>query len=344
MQNENVHTGKILSFKRLYILLYVCVTLFCLAMVWYGYLSNRKKVFTEASTAFQEVIGKEMKSRLGFIPIRTNRGTLLLDSISYEEKERWCDQDYLSLNDPNRIFLDSLFHARLADLGMEAQTAVRCKRKEKTTISCSDSLFMKNAVALEPVVYRKSKNREENIELQAFVQIPFRVVLKRGNFILSVLLFYGLLVGALYVCYKWGIKRLNAILQKKVVETKVVEVQKVSFVRSFSKEGTLPFGLQFDRKSGILIYKNLNVTLSGQGLKLFIHLLDFRQSVIAPQVIYSQVLGFTSKTEKLGKSERDAVSAAIVRLRGNLVSMPFIQIKSCRGVGYQLIISHPEES
>lgn len=86
------------------------------------------------------------------------------------------------------------------------------------------------------------------------------------------------------------------------------------------------------------------MTLSGQGLKLFIHLLDFRQSVIAPQVIYSQVLGFTSKTEKLGKSERDAVSAAIVRLRGNLVSMPFIQIKSCLGVGYQLIISHPEES
>ena len=43
-----------------------------------------------------------------------------------------------SLNDPNRIFLDSLFRARLADLGMETQTAVRCKRKEKTTISYTD--------------------------------------------------------------------------------------------------------------------------------------------------------------------------------------------------------------
>ena len=79
---------------------------------------------------------------IGSIPIRTNRGTLLLsDSISYEEKERWCDQDYLSLNDPNRIFLDSLFRARLADLGMETQTAVRCKRKEKTTISYTDSFL-----------------------------------------------------------------------------------------------------------------------------------------------------------------------------------------------------------
>lgn len=105
-------------------------------MVWHGFLSCRKKIFTEASATFQDAISKEINTRLGSIPIKTNRGTLLLsDSISYEEKERWCDQDYLSLNDPNRIFLDSLFRARLADLGMETQTAVRCKRKEKTTIS-----------------------------------------------------------------------------------------------------------------------------------------------------------------------------------------------------------------
>ena len=110
----------------------MCMTLFCLIMVWHGFLSCRKKIFTEASATFQDAISKEINTRLGSIPIKTNRGTVLLsDSISYEEKERWCDQDYLSLNDPNRIFLDSLFRARLADLGMETQTAVRCKRKEK---------------------------------------------------------------------------------------------------------------------------------------------------------------------------------------------------------------------
>lgn len=125
----------------------MCMTLFCLIMVWHGFLSCRKKIFTEASATFQDAISKEMNTRLGSIPIKTNRGALLLsDSISYEEKERWCDQDYLSLNDPNRIFLDSLFRARLADLGMETQTAVRCKRKEKTTISYTDSLFMKKAL------------------------------------------------------------------------------------------------------------------------------------------------------------------------------------------------------
>ena len=137
----------------------MCMTLFCLIMVWHGFLSCRKKIFTEASATFQDAISKEMNTRLGSIPIKTNRGALLLsDSISYEEKERWCDQDYLSLNDPNRIFLDSLFRARLADLGMETQTAVRCKRKEKTTISYTDSLFMKKATALKPVIYRKNKN------------------------------------------------------------------------------------------------------------------------------------------------------------------------------------------
>lgn len=321
------------------------MTLFCLIMVWQGFLSCRKKIFNEATDTFQEVISKEMKNRLGFIPIKTNRGTLLLsDSISYEEKERWCDQDYLSLNDPNRIFLDSLFRARLADLGMETQTAVRCKRKEKTTISCSDSLFVKKATALKPVIYRKNKNIEDNIELQAFVQIPFCFVLKRADSILPVLLFYVLFVGILYGSYQWGIKKLHAVLlEKKVVETKIVEKPVVAFVRSFSKEGTLPFGLRFDRKSGILKYKNLHVILNGQGLKLFTHLIDSQQSVIAPQIIYSQILGNALKNEKIGKTERDAVSAAIVRLRESLAPMPFIQIKSCRGTGYQLIISNPEE-
>ena len=132
------------------------------------------------------------------------------------------------------------------------------------------------------------------------------------------------------------------MLEKKVVETKIVEKPVVAFVRSFSKEGTLPFGLQFDKKSGILKYKNLHVTLR-QGLKLFTHLINSQQSVIAPQIIYSQILGNALKKEKIGKAERDAVSAAIVRLRESLAPMPFIQIKSCRGTGYQLIISNPEE-
>lgn len=96
-----------------------------------------------------------------------------------------------------------------------------------------------------------------------------------------------------------GNKKLNAVLlEKKVVETKIVEKPVVAFVRSFSKEGTLPFGLQFDKKSGILKYKNLHVTLSGQGLKLFTHLINSQQSVIAPQIIYSQILGNALKRER----------------------------------------------
>ena len=153
----------------------MCMTLFCLIMVWHGFLSCRKKIFTEASATFQDAISKEINTRLGSIPIKTNRGTLLLsDSISYEEKERWCDQNYLSLNDPNRIFLDSkIQQTRL----FFSTSAVRCKRKEKTTISYTDSLFMKKATALKPVIYRKNKNIEDNIELQAFVQIPLSFVL-----------------------------------------------------------------------------------------------------------------------------------------------------------------------
>ena len=83
---------------------------------------------------------------------------------------------------------------------------------------------MKKATALKPVIYRKNKNIEDNIALQAFVQIPLSFILKRADSILLFLLFYGLFVGILYGSYKWGIKKLNAVLlEKKVVETKIVE-------------------------------------------------------------------------------------------------------------------------
>lgn len=228
---------------------------------------------------------------------------------------------------------------------METQTAVRCKRKEKTTISYTDSLFMKKATALKPVIYRKNKNIEDNIELQAFVQIPLSFVLKRADSILLFLLFYGLFVGILYGSYKWGIKKLNAVLlEKKVVETKIVRKARLSaFGPVLFQRRDLTFQVTVRQESGILKYKNLHVTLSGQGLKLFTHLINSQQSVIAPQIIYSQILGNALKKEKIGKAERDAVSAAIVRLRESLAPMPFIQIKSCRGTGYQLIISNPEE-
>ena len=56
---------------------------------------------------------------------------------------------------------------------------------------------MKKATALKPVIYRKNKNIEDNIALQAFVQIPLSFILKRADSILLFLLFYGLFVGIL---------------------------------------------------------------------------------------------------------------------------------------------------
>lgn len=50
---------------------------------------------------------------------------------------------------------------------------------------------MKKATALKPVIYRKNKNIEDNIELQAFMQIPLSFVLKRAD---SILLFYSFMV------------------------------------------------------------------------------------------------------------------------------------------------------
>ena len=141
-----------------------------------------KRFSLEASATFQDAISKEMNTRLGSIPIKTNRGALLLsDSISYEEKERWCDQDYLSLNDPNRIFLDSLFRARLADLGMETQTAVRCKRKEKTTISYTDSFLWKKLPLWSQLYIGRIKYRRQYRITSIYANSAF-LCFKTGRF------------------------------------------------------------------------------------------------------------------------------------------------------------------
>lgn len=52
----------------------MCMTLFCLIIVWHGFLSCRKKIFTEASATFQDAISKEMNTRLGSIPIKPIEG------------------------------------------------------------------------------------------------------------------------------------------------------------------------------------------------------------------------------------------------------------------------------
>ena len=74
---------------------------------------------------------------------------------------------------------------------------------------------MKKLPLWSQLIYRKNKNIEDNIELQAFMQIPLSFVLKRADSILLFLLFYGLFVGILYGSYKWGIKKLNAVLLEK---------------------------------------------------------------------------------------------------------------------------------
>lgn len=337
MKKIKVYMRKFASLKSMYMLLYAWITLLCITMIYNITDSRRSQIRSESTTAFQQALSREKNIKL--TKSISFRDSSLSDSISYEEKEMWCDQDYLSSKDTNRIFLDSLFRVELAHSDIKAQTAVRCKKKEITTISSSDSSFLKNAIALESIIYRINENKEENIELQAYVRISPLFLLARSSSIGLVLFLYVLSLGIIYGIYRYWKEKSKVILtEKKVIEKKVV-----TFVPSFSKEGTLPFGLQFDKQSGILRYKDIHVTLTGQRLKLFKYLLNFRQSVVKHQIIYSEVFGKRLQDKNLNKSERDAISATIARLREDLAPIPIIQIKSYRGSGYQIVITEPEE-
>jgi len=153
-----------------------------LLMLWFGnvYLNQKRKLHAELRDLFIEAMLDEKKQQKD---IQIQKGSYdpqrSPNDISGEEKHAWCDQIYLTMHDPNRHLLDSLFQAILQKKNIEVKTAIRYIGSGKVINSSTDSLFYKNATLLNPVVYRIDENEEKNITLQAYVDVPIRIVLER---------------------------------------------------------------------------------------------------------------------------------------------------------------------
>lgn len=218
-----------------------------LLMLWFGnvYLNQKRKLYAEFRDLFIEAMLDEKKQQKDIqIQKRNYNPQRSPNDISGEEKHAWCDQIYLTMHDPNRHLLDSLFQAILQKKNIEVKTAIRYIGSGKVINSSTDSLFYKNATLLNPVVYRIDENEEKNITLQAYVDVPIRIVLERIgwfwviSFVILILLAggYGIYFNKLKEYIEKIIKSLNEsealVVQLKTelneLQAKKLETERIS--------------------------------------------------------------------------------------------------------------------
>lgn len=161
------------------------------------YRDQEKSLYTELFTFFVETIQKEKEQQIemykgNYDPLKSP------NDLPGEEKRAWCVQDYITKHrDPSRHLLDSIFRDILQKQNIDVKMAIRCIRSGAIIDTSADSLFYKKATPLKPVVYRIDNNKEKNITLQAYVDVPVRTILGRiGWFwVISFFLFIILVVG-----------------------------------------------------------------------------------------------------------------------------------------------------
>ena len=195
------------------------------------YLNQEEKLHSELFVLFTEVVQEEKEQQIEkqkryYDPHNSP------NDIPGEEKHAWCVQDYLTKYDSSRYLLDSLFRNILQKEHIEVKTAIRCIRNGKVINSSTDSLFYKKASSLEPIVYRIDGNKERNITLQAYVDVPVRTVLGRiGWFWVISYSFFIILIcgcGFYFENIKRNIEKIIRLLRtSRQTSYKLIEQQKI---------------------------------------------------------------------------------------------------------------------
>lgn len=162
-----IGTGEVISGGLIILLVFRFVSV---------YLNQEEKLHSELFMLFTEVVQEEKEQQVGKQKRHYDPQNSPND-IPGEEKHAWCIQDYLTKYDSSRHLLDSLFRDILQKKRIEVETAIRCIRNGKVINSSTDSLFYKKASSLKPIVYRIDENKERNITLQAYVDVPVQTVL-----------------------------------------------------------------------------------------------------------------------------------------------------------------------
>lgn len=324
---------------------------------------QQEKIQAVASQSFLKAIDKEVIKSKNALKYFNYNFANPSDTIPTAEKMDWCDQSYLIDHDPNRLTLDSLFQAELAKQHLDAPTAVRCLFEGKTVYSNSDSLFCQQAIALPLVVYRLNDLPIKRCELQGYIKLSVGTVLKQIPSIGFMVLFWALSVLFVFAYFYYNRKRreirpINVLVAdtridipvetavEDYIETPVqitVEDRIEIPVQTTVEWIKLPHDLYLCKASGILKCGEQQVSLSGNGLRLFRMFIKQNDYFLTFEDISCSVFG--SKIDKDKSYDYNKIAVAIKRLRETLKKFTHVKIKTIRGKGYLLEIKpeHPSE-
>ncbi|WP_459190099.1 helix-turn-helix domain-containing protein [Parabacteroides sp. APC149_11_2_Y6] len=311
----------------------LCVTFLFFYWIRTVFLSEQTELNSIMAHSFQAALNKEKTIKLDdALQYAEYDSKQSPNDIPYEEKANWCDQDYLIEHDSMRTMLDDLFHRQLIENGIYVQSAVSYSIEGRTVYSRSDSSFFIKAISLPPIVYRFNDKPEGRIELRAYVLFSFWDSLKHIHSLGFILLFWIFSLLSINVAFLFWKKRqetLSIIGGEKKNEQVFLSIKIPTEYRQLSTD------LQFNEKTGILQSTNNQIELSGNGLKLFNLFINGTNNFLSYEEICKKILA--RKVDKLTPSDKDVVFTAIKRLRKDLAPIPFIEIKSNRGKGYQLV-------
>lgn len=349
----------------------ICLTALLFSWLKLIFAEHQKGLYTESYILFKHTLQNEkdqqIKRQLGYYDPNDSFN----NDISGEEKDEWCDQDYLTYRNPNRSILDSLFQVSLITKGIQAQSAIRYIHNGDTINTCPDSHIYKEAYALPPMIYRIDTNKNNNITLQAYVKLPFTTVLTRSPLIIPVFCLWLISLAGIIGVY-YSIRNRRKVIAPAPapaptpisipapappsdpipdpipdpvpvpdpipdpVPTPTIQESIVPLVQEPTIIWTqLAPDLLFDDKYGDLQYKGeVCVRLNGNSLKLFRCFTASRQ--LSYEDICIDILGRLIKDGR-SKYDRDAVSSTVYRLRDSLESIPVIKIITIRNVGYEMI-------
>lgn len=342
----------------------ICLTVLSFSWLCLIFAEQQKGLYTESYLLFKHTVQNEKEQQIERQFVHYDHKESYND-ISFDEKEEWCIQDYLTWRDPNRTLLDSLFQVSLITKDIKAQSAIRYIHNGDTINTCPDSLFYKEAHALPPIIYRKDTNKDNNITLQAYVKLPFTTVLTRSPLIIPVFCLWLISLAGIIGVYYYIMNRRKVIAPALAlaptatpisipvpaqappsdpvpvpvpdpVPAPTIQESIVPLVQEPTIIWTqLAPDLLFDDKYGDLQYKGeVCARLNGNSLKLFRCFIASRQ--LSYEDICIDILGRLIK-EGRSKYDRDAVSSTVYRLRDSLALIPVIKIITIRNVGYEMI-------
>lgn len=338
--------------NKVEILLAVVISLFITLLCFYwlkaDFSSQRKNLVSTASHSFLKAIDAEKAIKLEEVKLHEFYSSdLSPDSIPSSEKKNWCDQSFFIKHDSTRHTLDRFFRVELAKQDLSVQVAIKCLIEGKTVYSNPDNLFYQQATVLPSVVYRLNEKPEERCELQGYVKFPFFVVLKQMHFGGIILFFWILSLLAVVGAFRYSRKK--RIVEPVSMPTAALVVEEpVATVAPVVAERMVPpiaptvvwmrlrGDLLFDKKHGVLKYKDCIIELGNNRLLLFRLFLSAPYFHLTTADLCGPILG-RNKVEELTKSDRDAIAATVKRLREDLASCP-LEIINIRGNGYQLKI------